>query len=69
MMAHLKWYLDPLSPHQLKKTCQIWTPSDRAVWIGPCTPNKYVVPVLQYLASTLKTFLKSFAHGEIEVFQ
>ena len=34
----LKWYLDPLSLHQVKKRCQSWTPSDetfcfRAWWI------------------------------------
>ena len=29
MMARLKWYLDPPSPHQLKKCCQICTTSDK----------------------------------------
>ena len=37
MMARLKWYLDPPSPHQLKKRkkkrCQSWTPSDKTLWI------------------------------------
>ena len=37
MMAHLHLYLDPLSPHQLKKeekkSYQIWTPSDNTFWI------------------------------------
>ena len=33
MMARLQWYLDPLSPHQLKKNHQIWTPSDKTFWI------------------------------------
>ena len=26
MMARFKWYLDPLAPHQLKKTRQNWSP-------------------------------------------
>ena len=27
MMAHLKWYFDPSSPHRTKKkSCQSWTP-------------------------------------------
>ena len=25
MMARLKWYLDPPTPHQLKNRCQGWT--------------------------------------------
>ena len=33
MMARLKWYLEPLSPHQLKNRSQIWTPSDKTFWI------------------------------------
>ena len=33
MMAQLKRYLDLLSPHQLKKSYQIWTLSDRTFWI------------------------------------
>ena len=29
LVARLLWYLDPLfSPHQLKKSCQSWTPLD-----------------------------------------
>ena len=29
LVACLLWYLDPLfSPHQLKKSCQSWTPLD-----------------------------------------
>ena len=31
MMAHLYRYLDPLSPHKLKKRYQIWTPSDKTL--------------------------------------
>ena len=30
IMARLWWYLDPLSPHQLKKRCQ----SDKTFWIS-----------------------------------
>ena len=37
MMARLKCYLDPPTPHQLKKKQkkprQNWTPSDKTVWI------------------------------------
>ena len=29
MMAHLKWYLDPLSSNQLKKKKKSWTPSEK----------------------------------------
>ena len=32
MIASLKWYVDPSSPHQLKK-CQSSAPSDKTVWI------------------------------------
>ena len=37
MMARFKCYLDALfSPHQLKKHCQSWTPSDK---ISRTTPT------------------------------
>ena len=36
IIAHLKWYLDPLSLHQVKKRCQSWTPSDETLWIRAC---------------------------------
>ena len=38
MMAHLKWYLDPLSPYQLK-SCQSWTPSDHLFLDGRRYPQ------------------------------
>ena len=40
MMARLKWYLDPPSPHQLKKRCQSWTPSYKTFWIRVCKGAK-----------------------------
>ena len=35
---HLKWYLDPLSPHKLKniKRCHSRTPSDKTFLIHAC---------------------------------
>ena len=38
MIARLYWwYLDPPSPHKLKKKrCQSWTPSDKTFWICAC---------------------------------
>ena len=39
-LARLQWYLDPPTPHQLKrrrkKRCQSWTPSDTIFWIRVC---------------------------------
>ena len=54
MIACLKWYLDPTSPHQLKnnKKGQSWTPSDKAFWICACViplPG----PVAQSIASPI----------------
>ena len=38
MMACFKWYFDPLSPLQLKKTLSLlsWTLSDKTFWIRAC---------------------------------
>ena len=45
MMARLKWYFDPPSPHQLKdqtkKKRQSWTPADKTFWIRVCPPLKF----------------------------
>ena len=35
MMARLKWYLNPLSPHQQKRS-QSWTPYETTFWIRAC---------------------------------
>ena len=38
MMARLKWYLDPLSPHQLKDSSRSWTPSEKK-FLNPRMPT------------------------------
>ena len=44
MMTHLKWYLDPLFPHQLKKRSQSRTPSEKTFWIRACTGGRKDLP-------------------------
>ena len=56
MTARLHWYLDPYSPHQLKKQRQSWTPSNKASWIRACLRiRKLSISVSQFILSrTLK---------------
>ena len=38
-----KWYLEPLSLHQLKKLCQSCTHSDKTFWIRACDSEVIII--------------------------
>ena len=43
MMTCFKWYLDPLSPHLLKKFSELsWTHSDKTFWIRACCDTSWL---------------------------